>query len=533
MAKAQKNFLSGALVLTLSVVAVKIIGAIYKIPLANLLDPIGMNYYNDAYQIFSMLFVLSTVGVPVAIAKMVSEAVTHQRLTEPKRILKISTGMFAALGLLLMILLMAFAPRLSGILASDRVNTCFYLIAPAIFFVGLSSPIKGYFQGYKCMTPSAIFQVLEAGFKLVGIAIVWYLIHMRGIKDPMILACGGILGVSFGSFAATIYMAIAIWREKEFGKNTEGSLPPRGGRAITKNILTLAIPISLSNAVLSLSTTIDMILVKRSLGLFGMTNEEVLHTYGAYTGSTSSLFNLAPTLTATIGIAVLPFITSAFAAGKKEEAFGNIRSSSKVLAIIAMPCALGMSALSEPIVKLLYKESYWVIGTSTLRVLALSIFFVCFSTLTNTYLHSIGKVFASLISMGVGAISKVLINLFLVPKVGIIGAPISTFICYGLIITLNLIFIAHFMKFKFPLSVFGKPLLSSILCCAAAYGTWRALCAIGLSLKLAIFPAILVAVVVYAGCLLLFKAIAKEDLVFIPKGEKIGTILERKGWLHD
>ncbi len=533
MAKAQKNFLSGALVLTLSVVAVKIIGAIYKIPLANLLGPVGMNYYNDAYQIFSMLFVLSTVGVPVAIAKMVSESVAHNRLTEPKKILKISTGMFAALGFILMILLIALAPALSGLLASDRVNTCFYLIAPAIFLVGISSTIKGYFQGYKCMTPSAIFQVLEAGFKLVGIAIVGYMILGQGIKDPLILACGGILGVSFGSFAATIYMLITIIREKEFGKDTEGSLPSRSGGAIAKNILTLAIPISLSNAVLSLSTTIDMVLVKRSLRLFGLTTEEILHTYGAYTGSTSSLFNLTPTLTATIGIAVLPFITSAFAAGKREEAFRNIRSSAKVLALIAMPAALGMSTLSEPIVKLLYVDSFHSIGSPSLMILAPSIFFVCFSTLTNTYLHSIGKVFASLISMGVGAIAKIAVNLLLVPKIGILGAPISTVVCYGLIVTLNLIFIAYYMKFRFPLSVFIKPLCSSILCCAAAYGSWWGLCAMGLSATLALFPAILVAVMVYAICLLLFKAIAKEDLVFIPKGEKIGRILERKGWLHE
>ena len=533
LAKAQKNFLSGALILTVAIVAVKIIGAIYKIPLANLLGTVGMNYYNDAYQIYSLLYVLSTVGVPVAIARMVSESVTHNRLTEPKRILKISTGMFAAIGFALMILLMALAGPLSKLLASERVNLCIYLIAPSIFLVGVSSTIKGYFQGYKCMTTSAVFQVLEAGFKLFGLVLVCYMVYLQGIADPMTLACGGVLGVTFGSFAATIYMLISILREKEFGRDTEGSLPARSASTIAKTVLTLAIPISLSNAVLSLSSTIDMILVKWSLGQFGMANEQVLHTYGAYSGATFSLFNLPPTLTSSIGIAVLPFLTSAFAAGKLQEAHRNIRSSAKVLAIIAMPCALGMSVMSEAIVKLLYIEDYWAVGIPTLRVLALAIFFVAFAPLTNSYLHAVGRVRITLLSMGAGALAKILVNLLLVPQIGIMGAPVGTFVCYGLIIALNLIFIARYLNFRFPLSVFWKPLISSVFCSAAAYGSWWLLCRIGLSSKLALFPALGVAVAVYAICLLLFKVLAKEDMTFIPKGEKIGALLERKGWLHE
>lgn len=533
MAKAQKNYLSGAFILTIAIVAVKIIGAIYKIPLANRLGDEGMNYYNDAYTIYSLLYVLSTVGVPVAIARMVTESVAHNRLTEPKRILKISTGMFAAIGFGLMLLLMALAGPLSKLLDSDGVNTCFYLIAPSIFLVGISSTIKGYFQGYKSMTSSAIFQVLEAGFKLFGLILVYYMVYSRGITNPMILACGGILGVTFGSFAATVYMVISALREKNFGRDTEGSLPPRDRGTIAKTVLTLAIPISLSNAVLSLSSTIDMVLVKYSLGLRDMSEEVVRQTYGAYSGASFSLFNLPPTLTSSIGIAVLPFLTAAFTSGKFKEAHQNIRSSSKVLALIAMPCALGMSVMSEPIIKLLYIEEFHDVGIPTLAVLSLSIFFVSFCPLTNAYLHSVGRVKITLLSMGCGAAAKILVNLLLVPQIGIIGAPIGTFVCYGLIVLLNLIFIKRYMKFRFPLNVFWKPLVSSAICCATAYGSWWILCKAGLSLKLALFPALGVAVVVYIICLLLFKALAKEDMTFLPKGQKIGAILERKGWLHD
>ncbi|MBQ7090037.1 MAG: oligosaccharide flippase family protein, partial [Clostridia bacterium] len=151
MSKIQKNFMSGALILSVANILVKIIGAIYKIPLSNMIDTIGMNYYNDAYQIYSLLFVLSTAGVPIAIAKMVSESLVAKRLEEPKKILGISTKIFALIGAAFTLLLIGFSPMLSRMLSSETTNYCLVLIAPAIFLVATTSTIKGYFQGYKCM----------------------------------------------------------------------------------------------------------------------------------------------------------------------------------------------------------------------------------------------------------------------------------------------------------------------------------------------------------------------------------------------
>lgn len=532
MAKAQKNFLSGALILTVANVLVKIIGAIYKIPLANWIDTVGMNYYNDAYQIYSLLYVLSTAGVPVAIAKMVSESVVAKRLEEPKKILKISTGVFAVIGLGLMSLMMLFVEPLSNLLASDTANHCITLIAPAIFLVAISATVKGYFQGYKCMTPTATFQIIEAAFKLVGLGIVGVM-RLQGITDPMILACGGVLGVTFGSFAASVFMVIRFLREKDLGKDLVGSLPSRTGRAIAKTTLTLAVPISLSSAVMSVTSTLDMFLVKWNLREYGLSNEQVIDVYGAYAGGTSSLFNLVPAITITVGIAVLPFLTSALAAGKKEEAYTNMRSAAKVVSLLAMPCALGMSVMSEPIVKLLYTESYWEVVVPTLRLLAISVFFVSFVSLSGVYLQAAGKVKTSLMTMGIGAVMKLTVNILAVRTIGIMGAPLGTFACYTSIAALNIYFIRRYLGFRFPVKdTFLKPLICSITCCAAAYGVWKLLCIAGLSLKLALFPALMVAVAVYAVLLLLLRVLAKEDMQLIPKGDRLGAFLEKKGWIH-
>lgn len=531
MAKAQKNFLNGALILTVSNVLVKIIGGIYKIPLANLVGTIGMSYYNEAYQIYSLLYVLSTAGVPVAIAKMVSEANVDKRYQEPKKILKIATGIFAAIGIVLAAMLVMNVERISLLLSNNITNHCISLIAPAIFLVTVSATIKGYFQGYKCMTPSAVFQVIEALFKLAGLGLIFVMLR-QGITDPLILACGGVLGVTFGSFAATIFMIIRFICEKDLGVNITETAPSRSGRMISKTILTLAIPISLSSSVMSITSTLDMILVKWNLGEYGLTGEAVLDVYGAYVGATSSLFNLPQALTIGISVAVLPFLTTAFAEGRKEDAYKNMRSSAKMVALIGMPCALGLSILSEPIVKLLYGSGYWKVGIPTLRALAISVFFVSFVSLSGIFLQSIGKVKTSLFTMGVGAVMKLSVNILAVRNIGIMGAPMGTFACYGSITLLNLLFIYKYLGFKFPLTdTFLKPLACSALCCVSAYGVWKLLCIAGLSIKLALFPAIITAVLVYALALRLLKVLSKDDMIFLPG--KLRALLLKRGWVHE
>lgn len=531
MARSQKNFLNGALILTVSNILVKIIGAIYKIPLANQIGELGMNYYNDAYQIYSLLYVLSTAGVPVAIGKMVSEANVARRYREPKKILGLSTGIFAAIGIILAALMVYFAPNLSHLLQNETTNHCITLIAPAIFLVTISATIKGYFQGFKCMTPSAVFQVIESIFKLAGLGLIAIMVN-QGITDPLTLACGGVLGVTFGSFAATIFMVIRYICEKDLGRNITDSEPSRSNGRVAKTILTLAIPISLSSSVMSITSTLDMFLVKWNLAEHGLGAEEVLEVYGAYVGATGSLFNLPQALTIGISVAVLPFLTTAFAEGRKEDAHKNMRSSAKLVALIGMPCGLGMSVMSEPIVKLLYDEGYWAVGIPTLQALSISVFFVSFVSLSGVFLQAVGKVKTSLMTMGVGAVMKLTVNILAVRAFGIIGAPIGTFACYGSITLLNILFIYKYMGFKFPLfDSFLKPLLCSGICCAAAYGIWKVLCIAGLSLKLALFPALLAAVIVYAICLRLFKALTKDDMIFLPG--KVSSFLIKKGWVHE
>lgn len=533
MSKAQKNFLSGALILTVANAMVNVIGAFYKIPLANLITPTGMNYYNDGYQIYALLFVLSTAGVPVAISKMVSEAIAGNRKREPRKILKYAMVIFGIIGFVMCSLMILFVRPLSGLLQNgETVNYCIAMIAPSIFFVCISAVVKGYFQGYKCMTHTAWFQVIEAAFKLVGIGIIIVLIKQGYGDNYMVLACGGVLGVTFGSFVATMFMLIQLVREKELGSDTENSLPSFSSGKISRTIITLAIPISLSSTVMSITSTLDMILVKYNLQQYGLPVEQVKNVYGAYTGATSSLFNLPPSITMTVGVAVLPFLTTAFVKKQQDTAFRNMRSASKIVSLIAMPCAIGMSVMSEPIIKLLYKQSYWDVAIPCLRILSISTLLVSFVSLTGVFLQSVGRVKITLATMATGAVIKLVVNILAVREIGIIGAPIGTFACYGTIFILNSILIKKYMDFSMPIGViFIKPFLCAAGCCAVAYGIWWGLTAyLGYS-HLWLVIALAVAIIVYAVLMLCLKVLEKEDMTLIPKGERIGAFLERKGWI--
>ena len=212
----KKNFLGGAAILAAAILIVKAIGFIYKIPLMNLLGGDGYGYYNDAYQIYSLLFVLSTGGIPVAIAKLVSESNAVGRINEPKKILSLSLKAFSVIGLIGTLILVFFAKLFAEVVVKTPGSTISIIaIAPAVFFVSLGASFKGFFQGYMDNVPTAIYQILEALAKLLGLGLVLILI-MTGNTSASVLACGAILGVTFGSLVSTTFMFIRFY----FGKHS-------------------------------------------------------------------------------------------------------------------------------------------------------------------------------------------------------------------------------------------------------------------------------------------------------------------------
>lgn len=531
----EKSFLNGALILSVASILIKVIGAIYRIPLVRLIGGDGMGYYNDAYQIYSLLFVISTAGIPVAIAKLVSESNAIGRINEPKKILRLAIITFSIIGFIGMCVMYFGVDMFISLTKTPQSRLSIMAIAPAVFFVSLTSSFKGFFQGYKNMVPTAIYQIIEASAKLLGLVIVVILIH-NGYKDNYaVLASGAVLGVTFGAFCSMLFMLFRfIFGKKEKIVIPQSRIQPnRKTSTIFKSMLAISIPVTFSSAVMSLTSFIDMVLVKNSLIAAGYTADTANFMYGSYTGCTSSLFNLPPTITLTVGVSILPFLSSYFSVNDKKSAFKNMHSSMKVVSLIAMPCTIGMSVMARPILTLLFssKPEEVNIAAPTLRILALAIVFVSFVSLTNVFLQSAGKAYIPIITMIIGAVIKIIVNYNLVriPAININGAPIGSLLCYSSIVIINIIFIYKITKFKMPIiSVFIKPLICSIVCSAGAYLVYSLLFSqLKISNTISTLCGLFIAVIIYFITIFAIKAIDRDDILLLPKGDKIADFFAK------
>ncbi len=533
--RSKKNYLNGAMILTCALFIVKGLGFVYKIPLLIMLSGSGWGYYNDAYQVYSLMFVISTAGAPVAIAKLISESNAVGRIHEPKKILSLALKTFSVVGAVGMLVLIFFARLFAQyIVKTPESAISIMAIAPAVFFVSLGAAFKGYFQGYKNMTPTAVYQVIESLTKLLGLVIVLILIVMGYGNNFELLACGAVIGVTLGSLASSTYMFIRFYFGKEqIETEVDNPVASRSNSVIFRAMIKIAVPVTLSSSVMSIASLLDMVFVKNSLIASGLEAAQANMVYGSYTGCCYSLFNFPPTITQTIGISVLPFISELFSMGRKKEAYKNMDSSMRIVSLIAAPCALGMSVFSRPILMLLYgsRPQEVEIAAPAFAILALGIYLVAMVYPTSVFLQAAGKVNIPLITMLIGAVLKIIINCTLVsmPSVRINGAPFGTLACYGAILVCNLIVLYRLQKYKPKfISVFLKPVLCSAVSVGGAYGIYS-IVVNAIPDKLATLFGIFVAALLYVIFIFTTKSLDRYDVLLLPKGQKLCEFLTRKG----
>jgi stage V sporulation protein B len=239
------------------------------------------------------------------------------------------------------------------------------------------------------------------------------------------------------------------------------------------------------------------------------------------------MFNLPPVLIYPISYSIVPLLSAAKRQGDTLRCKIVMESSMRVAMLIGIPCGLGLAVLSEPILSLLYVESSAKLAAPLLTLLGPSTAFICILSVTNAILQANGFERKPLISMLTGAAVKVVTNFFLIQLIGMKGTPISTFLCYLTVTAMNLYFVYKHVGVMPKLSgLFGKPLLASSLCAAAAYFTYAGVSSV-VSSRLVLFVAIFVAVIVYLVSIFLVRGISGDDVKLLPKGATIYRILNK------
>ena len=539
----KQNFLQGAALLAIATAIVKLIGAFYKLPLNMAIGAEGYSYFTTAYDIYSVMLLISTAGLPVAVSRMISQASTLEHYTRMRKIFRTSLVMFAIMGALTSVLMIFGAKPLANIMNQPDAWISIACLGPCGILICLMSAYRGYFNGQGNMVPTSVTQVIEAFIKLVvGLALAFLLIRMTG--NVAMAAGGAILGVTMGSAVALVYM-LAKFRP------AYKSLPvthedPGSTRDTVKELLTIAIPITIGSAGLQLLTVIESGLYMDRLVYLIESGQYMSHMVGgAVTAQkaaatlkglynmTQTIFNMPCAFIIPIAVSVLPAVTSFLTLGDHKGVRETEESAARITGLLSLPCAVGLTVLARPIMALLggYEGEQLELSAQFMAIQGITVFLYAIIQYTNALLQSHGYVNVPVINMLSSGVVRLVLVYVIVgnPNLGLMGAPLGAFIGYLLIAVLNLIAIQRKVEQKPKLlKNLLRPAMPALVMGVVVFFCYKALVGVlgidGSRVILAGAP-IAVGVVVYFVCVVLMKSITREDCLLLPKGEKIAKLL--------
>lgn len=555
----KSTFFGGAAVLAAGIAIVKLIGALYKIPIANILGDEGNGHFSNAYVIYNLLLMVSTAGLPIALSKTISEASTLGKRNQVNRIFRVSLVTFLILGVISFLVMFTYAAPLAKWQGDALAVNAVRALAPACFFVCIISAYRGYAQGHSDMVPTSVSQIIEAlGKLIIGVALAWYFMSITAGTE--VAAAGAIFGVTAGAGIALIFLILDHHRRRGLISQESSDVPDSSG-AILKRLLVIAVPITIGASVVPVTTWLDTFQVQNILrGVMSAEAAEyyksmnlvdpVVAAYGAYQKAIN-VFNLPSSFMVALTACIIPAMSACWMKRDQVGAGRIAESSLRVGVLLALPAGIGLTVLAAPIMRLLYLDTDHAVADPCMAVLGVASIFVCLMFICNSILQASGFFNLPIIIMTIGCVAKLAVNNFLVRRedFGIVGAPVGTLVCYGLVAILELIVIKRVMPRPPSYTrIFVKPLLASLI---MGVGTWasfglfskvllgidrfraasevgEALSLTGLGNAVATMGAIGVAVILYGVLIVALRAISKEDLLLMPKGEKIAHILRLK-----
>ena len=531
---AKKSFFKGAVILGIAGIIVKVFGALFRIPLANIIGDTGMGYYQTAYPVYVLLLTLSTAGIPTAIARLVSERTTEGNHKEAYRIFTVSFRLLLAMGIVTSLLLFLGAPYIVQYMKGEpEAIYSMRSIAPALLFIPIMAAFRGYFQGQQDMTPTASSQVIEQAFRVVfGLSMAVILLP-AGLKFA---AAGASAGAAAGGFFGLIgIFAIYMRRRSVIRENCRNS--PDGESEAAKSILwkivVIAVPVTIGAAIMPIMTNIDLAIVVRRLVQSGYSSAEANSLYGQLSGFATPLINLPQVLTQAIAMSLVPAVASAFSAKDQEFLRYNTAFGIRTAMIIGMPCSVGLMVLSKPIMLLLYpaQQASAVNAAESLFILAFGAIFLSLVQTLTGILQGVKRQLIPVINLAIGAGIKVIITYVLtgIPSVNVKGAAAGTAAAYISAALLNYRAVRKYTGSRPNFSLtFGRPMLSAAIMGAIVWAIYS-----GLSLltgnTVATMVSVFCGVVVYGFCILRFKGITPDEIKMLPKGAKIVAMLRLDG----
>ncbi len=531
--KTANSFMKNVVILICSQLLIKVLGLIYKLVITNIegFGDAGLGYYSAGYQIYSLLLTLSSIGIPSVISKLVSERIAIGDTKGAQRIFKVAFRFFTTLGLVLSIGLYFGSDFIAtNILNVPDVAYVMKVLSPAIVFVAMSAVFRGYFSGQQNMKPTSVSQTLEQFLNCVlSITFVYACIG----RDTYIMAAAGNLSTTFAIVLTFIYLFIYYKKRKlDTSKSIESPEKNKTNGQLLKTILGISIPITVSSLISVISGVIDTATVSNCMQIAysGIeTSKEALEQIAmSATGILSKVDTLVSfplAINLAFSTALVPAISEALAKKDNETASRRLSFSFFASLIIVLPCAIGFITLAQSILSMIYPTASD--GAGVFQIASVSMILTALSQTMTGGLYGVNQSKIPAIAAGIGAVIKFILNMILIsnPNINIYGASISSFVYQVIVFIICYIVLNNHVNMHIKLRThILKPVISAVGMGVIVHMGYNIM-NMFLGNTISTLLAICLGAISYVLLILFTKTLSKEDIMMIPYGTKIYSML--------
>lgn len=524
------GFVMQAGILAMAGIIVRIIGILYRSPLTGIIGDEGNGYYSSAYNIYTIILLISSYSIPSAISKVIAQRLALREYRNAHRIFHCALIYVVVVGGIASL----FTFFGAGLLVEDNSKVVLQVFAPTIFLSGLLGVLRGYFQAHRTMVQTSVSQILEQILNaVVSLLAAHLLIQTVLSQSETTRAIYGAVGSALGTGSGVLIALLFMWGI--YGLNRK--LIMKRVRSDVKHdelsygqifgiIFGMVTPFILSTFIYNFSTSLNQtIYTKVCMYVMHMAEAEIAVNYGVFAGKAVVISNIPIAIASSMSAAMIPSISASYAQGDRERSRHQVHVAVQTTMLISIPCAFGMLALAQPITELLFpqKESL-LLASALLRAISMSIIFYALSTLTNAVLQGIGKVNAPVINAAAALIVQtvVLVLLLAYTDLSLYALAVAMVVYSFLMCLLNNIAVRKALGYRQEMvKTFLKPILSAAVMGVAAYYVYKVVYMLVPVNVIALLPAIFVAVILYFTLVIKTGALSEEELVHIPKGAMI------------
>lgn len=531
------DYLSQGMILAFAMVATKVIGVIYRIPLTNILGDAGNGFYGYAFEVYAMTLILSSLSLPTAVSKLVSARLAKRQRRNAFRVFLCALAFSIVVGIIVTLSIFLGAGAISTYFMESPLSVyALRVLAAGLFIVAILGVLRGYFQGLGTMMPTAVSQIIEqivnAVISIAGAGIFFSIGEKAAVKEgnellgPAYGAAGGTLGTVAGAFAALLFLGLSFYASRGIIKKqlrTDRTEYVESYKSIFKILLLTIAPVIFSTAIYNINQILDLTIFNKIMAAQGFTEKEYMALQGIYTGKYNVLINVPLAMANGLAAAVIPSLTAAVTRRIKREIHEKIEQTILFTMLIAIPCFVGFIVLASPIMVFLFNDDSSTPAT-VLAAGSITVVLYCLSTVLNSILQGLDKMSIPARNAGISLVVHlsalfIMLGVFKWNVYALVGSNIVFSLCMCF---LNIRAVRKTCGYSMEISrTFLKPLTASVIMGAAAYLVHLALDIIIGGRVIPTLISILVAVCVYAVCLLKLGTLSSEDLYALPKGEMI------------